>query len=72
MLIRSYSQVPEQLDELFDKATNDRETIIIERQGHPAVNLVTTTNTEHRCSPAPAPTAQFVPTRAIVGAGLVI
>lgn len=40
MIERSYSQARAELASLMDRAVDDRETIIIERRGRPAVALI--------------------------------
>ena len=40
MIVRSYSKARAELASLMDKAVDDRETIIIERRGRPAVALI--------------------------------
>jgi antitoxin YefM len=40
MTTRSYTQARAELSELMDRATEDRETIIIERRGHASVALI--------------------------------
>ncbi len=40
MIERSYSQARAELASLMDKAVDDRETVIIERRGRPAVALI--------------------------------
>jgi antitoxin YefM len=40
MIQTSYSEARERLASLMDKATEDRETVIIKRRGHPDVALI--------------------------------
>lgn len=40
MIERSYTQARAELSELMHRATEDRETVIIERRGHPPVALI--------------------------------
>jgi antitoxin YefM len=40
MIQTSYSEARERLASLMDKATDDRETVIIKRRGHPDVALI--------------------------------